>query len=129
MKDAVSIFANEAHDMTEEYDFFDTPIVPFTVLQDQAEVEINVRNTATMEQTAVRAVVAKSIDKLPDGEGVPLNCYGRLGAKIEEQWYIHVLQELEEAALATHHETAKKMDMEQSLDSPEQFRKSRYRKD
>lgn len=115
--------------MTDEYDFFDTPIVPLTILQDQQEVKINVRNTHTMEQSAVRAIVARSIEGLPDGEGAPLNCYGRLGARIQEQWYIHVLEELEEAALATHHETARKMDMEQSLDSPEQFKKSRYRKE
>lgn len=115
--------------MSEEYDFFDTPIVPLSILQDREEVKINVRDSETMEQSAVRAVVAKSLEGLPDGEGVPLNCYGRLGARIAEQWYVHVLEELEEEALATHHETAKSMDMEQSLDSPEQFRKSRYRKE
>ena len=115
--------------MSDEYDFFDTPIVPLTILQDQQEVKINVRNTHTMEQSAVRAVVARSIEGLPGGEGVTLNCYGRLGARIQEQWYIHILEELEEEALSTHHETAKKMDMEQSLDSPEQFKKSRYRKE
>jgi hypothetical protein len=115
--------------MTEEYDFFETPIIPYTTLQDQAEVEIHVRNTETMEQSAVRAIVARSKDKLPDGQGCTLNCYGRLGARIHDEWYIHVSEELDEEALATHHETAKKMDMEQSLDSPEQFKKSRYRKD
>lgn len=115
--------------MTEEYDFFETPVIPYTVLQDQAEVEIHVRNTETMEQSAVRAMVAKSIDKLPEGKGSTLNCYGRLGARINDAWYIHVIEELDEEALATHHEIAKKMDMEQSLDSPEQFKKSRYRQE
>lgn len=112
----------------DEFDFFDTPITPYTVLQDGAEVEIHIRDTATMEQRGVKAVVGKSPESLPGGEGVRLNIYGRLGVRIEEEWYIHILEELADTALATDHLLAQSMDMEQSLGSPEQFRQSRYRK-
>jgi hypothetical protein len=47
-----------------EFDFFDTPIQPYTVLKDRAELDLHIRDTSTMEQRAVRAVVATSMDKL-----------------------------------------------------------------
>ena len=52
-----------------EFDFFDTPITPYTVLKDQAEVEIHIRDTETMEQRGVRAIVAMSPEQLPDADG------------------------------------------------------------
>ena len=112
----------------QEFDFFDTPITPYTVLRDQAEVEIHVRDTETMEQRGVRAIVARSPQHLPDGDGAKLNIYGRLGERIHQEWYIHILDELAEEALATEHEMAQKLDMEQSLGADEKFKESRYRK-
>lgn len=112
----------------QEFDFFDTPITPYTVLKDQAEIEIHIRDTETMEQRGVRAVIATSPEKLPDGEGAKLNVYGRLGERIQQEWYIHILDELLEEALATDHEKAQKLDIEQSLGSAEKFKESRYRK-
>ena len=112
----------------DEYDFFDTPVVPYAVLQDGEEVRINVRDTATMEQMAVRAIVARSADRLPKGPVARLNVFGRLGARIDDEWYIQVVCELEEEALATDHETAQSLDMEQSLKTAETFKESRYRK-
>ena len=112
----------------EEFDFFDTPIRPYTILQDRAELALNIRDTSTMEQRAVRAIVATAVDKLPNGEGAMLHVYGRLGERIRQEWYIHILDNLEEEALATDHEQAQKLDMEQSLGSDEKFKESRYRK-
>ncbi len=111
-----------------EYDFFDTPITPYTILQEMAEVNIHVRSTDTMEHTAVKAIVSQSPDKLPEGEHSRLYVYGRLGEKIASNWYIHVIEELDEAALSTDHELAQSQDMEQSLGSAEKFKQSRYRK-
>lgn len=109
------------------YDFFETPLIPYTTLQDQAEVVIHIRDGDTMQQGAVRGIVSRSLDRLPDGQGIELQCYGRLGARISDTWYIHVLEELEEDSLATDHELAQSLDIEQSLKSPEQFKRSRYR--
>jgi hypothetical protein len=112
----------------EEFDFFDTPITPYTVLQDGAEVEIHIRDTATMEQHGVRAIVAQTADKLPGGTGAKLNVYGRLGERIKPDWLIHILKDLEEGALATDHVLAQSQDIEHSMQSSEQFKESRYRK-
>jgi hypothetical protein len=111
-----------------EYDFFDTPITPYTVLANRAEVEIHIRDTETMEQRGVRALVATSPEQLPDGERAKLNIYGRLGERIRQDWYIHILDELEEDQLATDHEMAQKLDIEQSQGADEKFKESRYRK-
>jgi hypothetical protein len=111
------------------YDFFETPVIPYTTLQEGAEVVIHVRDGDTMQQMAVRGIVSRRRESLPGGDGVDLVCYGRLGARISDPWFIHVLAELEETALATDHELAQGLDIEQSLKSPEQFRKSRFRKD
>lgn len=112
----------------DEYDFFETPITPYTVMEDQAELELHIRDTATMEQRGVKAIVARSLDKLPEGQGCKLNVYGRLGERINHDWYIHILEDLEENALATDHEYAQSLDIEQSLGSSEKFKESRYRK-
>ena len=112
----------------QEFDFFDTPITPYTVLSDQAEIEIHIRDTETMEQLGVRAVVAKSPEQLPNGERARLNIYGRLGERIHDEWYIHIIEELAEEELATDHEKAQKLDIEQSLGADEKFKESRYRK-
>ncbi len=112
----------------DEYDFFETPITPYTVLEDQAEVELHIRDTATMEQRGVKAIVARSLDKLPEGQGRRLNVYGRLGERIKHEWYIHILEDLDETSLATDHEYAQSLDIEQSLGSSEKFKESRYRK-
>lgn len=112
----------------DEYDFFETPITPYTVLEDQAEVELHIRDTATMEQSGVKAIVARSLDKLPGGQGHKLNVYGRLGERIKHEWYIHILENLDEDSLATDHEYAQSLDIEQSLGSSEKFKESRYRK-
>lgn len=112
----------------QEYDFFDTPITPYTILQDMAEIDIHVRDTHTMEHTAVKAIVSQTQDKLPEGQCCRLHVYGRLGEKISSDWYIHVIEELDEAALATDHVVAQSQDMEQSLGSAEKFKESRYRK-
>jgi hypothetical protein len=111
-----------------EFDFFDTPVQPYTALSDGAELELHVRDTDTMEQRAVRAVVASSVAKLPQGTGVVLNVYGRLGSRIRQEWYIHILGDLDEAALSTDHEMAQALDIEQSMESTEQFKVSKYRK-
>ena len=110
-----------------EYDFFETPITPFTVLQEGAEVEIHIRDTATMEQKGVRAVVATSPERLPEGETDQLHVYGRLGKHISDDWLIHILEDLDDAALATDHVLAQSLDIEQSLGSAEKFKESRYR--
>lgn len=112
----------------DEYDFFETPITPYTVLVDRAEVEIHIRDTATMEQSGVKAIVAQSMDRLPDGKGHKLNVYGRLGERFKQEWYIHILEDLDEDSLATDHEYAQSLDIEQSLGSSEKFKESRYRK-
>ncbi len=112
----------------DEYDFFETPITPYTVLVDRAEVEIHIRDTATMEQSGVKAIVAQSLDHLPDGQGQKLNVYGRLGERFKQEWYIHILEDLDEDSLATDHEYAQSLDIEQSLGSSEKFKESRYRK-
>lgn len=112
----------------EDCDFFETPIIPFTVLQEGAEVVIHVRNTETMEQRGVRAIVTKNPDSLPEGENCRIHLYGRLGVKMNSDWYMHVLEELDENALSTDHILAQSMDMEQSLGSAEKFKESRYRK-
>jgi hypothetical protein len=114
--------------MDDEYDFFDTPINPFTILVEDQEIEIHIRNTDTMEQKSVMAFVAKSPDKLPEGDYSRLHVYGRLGERISSDWFIHILRELDEEALSTDHVLAQSMDMEQSLGSPEKFKESRYRK-
>lgn len=113
---------------SDEYDFFDTPVAPYAVLREGEEVEINVRDAATMEQMAVRAVVARSAAQLPEGPVARLNVWGRLGVRINDEWYIQVIEELDEEALATDHETATSLDMEQSLKTAETFKQSRYRK-
>lgn len=113
----------------DEFDFFETPVIPYSILSPGAEVRLHVRNTETMEQTAIRGVVARSIEALPNGSGARLNCYGRLGARISDEWFIHVLEELEDEALSTDHIKAQSLDIEQSLKSPEQFKKSRFRED
>jgi hypothetical protein len=112
----------------DEYDFFETPITPYTVMEDQAELELHIRDTATMEQRGVKAIVARSLEKLPEGQGYKLNVYGRLGERINHEWYIHILEDLDENALATDHEYAQSLDIEQSLGSSEKFKESRYRK-
>ena len=114
--------------MDDEYDFFDTPINPFTILVEQEELKINIRHAETMEQKSVMASVAKSPEKLPEGDYSRLNIYGRLGERMSPDWYIHILKELDEEALSTDHVLAQSMDMEQSLGSPEKFKESRYRK-
>lgn len=111
-----------------EYDFFDTPITPYTALREQAELEIHIRDTETMEQRGVRAVVARTPERLPEGARAKLNVYGRLGERIHEEWYIHIVSELAEEALATEHQHAQKLDMEQSLGADEAFKKSRHRR-
>lgn len=110
-----------------EYDFFDTPIKPYTDLKNLTEVEIHVRDTETMEQRGVRAIIATSKDQLPDGDVAKLNIYGRLGERIRQDWYMHVIEVLEDDALATDHEKAQKLDIEQSLGADEKFKQSRYR--
>lgn len=112
----------------DEYDFFETPVIPFTLLAEGVEVELHVRNTETMEQTAVRGVVSRDPAKLV-GSAIKLNCYGRLGARFDQAWYMQVSAFLEDEALATDHSLAQSLDIEQSLKSPEQFKKSRYRQD
>ena len=112
---------------SDEYDFFEMPVMPYETLQDGAEVEIHVRDTGTMEQFAVRAVVATAPEKLPSGSGARLHTYGRLGVRIESSWWIEVLEVLEDDALSTDHTVAQSLDIEQSLGSPERFRESRYR--
>lgn len=112
-----------------ELDFFETPIIPHTILVEGEEVVLHVRNTATMEQSAVRGVVSKNAASLPEEGTAKLNCYGRLGAKVPGSWFIHVIEEMEEGALATDHLEAQSQDIEQSLKSPEAFKKSKYRKD
>lgn len=112
----------------EEFDFFDTPIRPYTLLKDGEELAINIRNTHTMEQRAVLAIVATSRERLPNGEGAPLHVYGRLGERFPQQWYIRILDDLAEEALSTDHEHAQKHDIEQSLGADEKFKESRYRK-
>jgi hypothetical protein len=47
--------------------------------------------------------------------------------RITDTWFIHVLEELDEESLSTDHELAQSLDIEQSLKSPEQFKRSRYR--
>lgn len=112
----------------QEFDFFDTPITPYTVLKDQTELEIHIRDTETMEQRGVRAVVAKSPEQLPDGDRAKLNIYGRLGERIHDEWYIHIIEELAEEAMATDYVKAQKLDIEQSMGADEKFKESRYRK-
>jgi len=112
----------------DEYDFFDTPITPYTVLQDGAEVELHIRDTETMEQRGVRAIVAQTPEKLPEGTGVKLNVYGRLGERIKPDWLIHILEDLQDEALATDHELAQSLDIEHSMQASEKFKESRYRK-
>ena len=114
--------------MDDDYDFFETPINPFTILVEQQELEIHIRHSETMEQKSVKAIVAKSLDQLPEGDNSRLHVYGRLGERISSEWYIHIIEELDEDALSTDHELAQSMDMEQSLGSAEIFKESRYRK-
>jgi hypothetical protein len=111
-----------------EYDFFDMPVMPYTTLQDGAEVAIHVRDTETFEQFAVRGVVATDPAKLPSGEGSRLHTYGRLGVRIASNWWIEILEFQDEAALNTDHIVAQSLDIEQSLGSPETFRQSKFRK-
>jgi len=111
-----------------EFDFFETPVQPYTVLKDRAELEMHVRDSETMEQRAVHAVVATSVAKLPQGEGAVLNVYSRLGDRIRQEWYIHILGDLNEEALSTDHEMAQALDIEQSMESTEKFKVSKYRK-
>lgn len=114
--------------MNEDYDFFDTPIVPYTVLVDGAEVVLHVRSTETMEQKSVRGIVARDGASLDSAATHRLHVYGRLGEHISSGWHIQVLEELDEGALATDHELARSMDMEQSLQSVEKFKESRFRR-
>lgn len=111
-----------------EFDFFDTPIQPYTVLKDRAELELHIRDTVTMEQRAVRAIVATSPALLAPETSAVLNVYGRLGERIRQQWYIQILGELDESALGTDHEMAQSLDIEQAMESTEQFKVSKYRK-
>lgn len=112
-----------------EYDFFETPVNPYTLLVEGAEVNIHIRDTETMEQGALRGIVSRKRDSLSGSEVGKLNCYGRLGARISDEWYIDILEHMEDDALSTDHNLAQSMDIEQSLKSPEQFKKSRYRQD
>jgi hypothetical protein len=116
-----------------ELDFFETPINPYTLLVDGTEVTIHVRNTETMEQGAVRGIVSRKLEALgAAGEGTEiavLNCYGRLGVRLTDAWYMKVLEHMDDEALRTDHVLAQSLDIEQSLKSPEQFKKSRFRKD
>ncbi len=114
--------------MNEEYDFFDTPITPYTILVDGAEVVLHVRSSETMEQKSVRGVVSRDGSALPAQGTHRLHVYGRLGEHISSGWHIHVLEELDEGALATDHELAQSMDIEQSLKSAEKFKESRFRR-
>ena len=118
----------EGIEQAEEYDFFDMPIMPYTTLQEGAEVAIHVRDSETFEQFAVRAVVATDPAKLPSGEGSRLHTYGRLGVRIQSNWWIEILEFQDEAALNTDHAAARAQDIEQSLGSPETFRESKFRK-
>lgn len=118
----------EGIEQAEEYDFFDMPIMPYTTLQDGAEVAIHVRDSETFEQFAVRAVVATDPAKLPSGDGSRLHTYGRLGVRIQSNWWIEILEFQDEAALNTDHIAAQAQDIEQSLGSPETFRESKFRK-
>jgi len=111
-----------------EYDFFDMPVMPYTVLQEGAEIAIHVRDSETFEQFAVRAVVATDPEKLPSGAGSRLHTYGRLGVRIQSNWWIEILEFQDEAALHTDHLVAQALDIEQSLGSPESFRESKFRK-
>lgn len=111
-----------------EYDFFDTPIQPYTVLKDRAELDLHIRDTETMEQRAVRAIVASSPSMLAPDSSAVLNVYGRLGERIRQPWFIQIIGDLDEAALGTDHEMAQSLDIEQAMESTEQFRVSKYRK-
>lgn len=111
-----------------EYDFFETPVNPYTLLVEGTEVIIHVRNGETMEQGALRGTVSRQVDKL-SGEIGKLSCYGRLGVRIPDVWYIQIAEHMDDAALSTDHTLAQSMDMEQSLKTAEQFKKSRYRPD
>lgn len=111
-----------------EYDFFETPVNPYTLLVEGTEVSIHIRNTETMEQGAVRGMVSRKTDGL-SGEVARLNCYGRLGVRIDDVWYMQVIEHMDDEALSTDHTLAQSLDMEQSLKTAEQFRKSRYRKE
>ena len=116
-----------------ELDFFETPVNPYTLLTDGAEVKIHVRNTETMEQGAVHGVVSRRLEALQDpatagGEIAKLNCYGRLGVRLTDGWYIKVIAQLEDEALSTDHIVAQSLDIEQSLGSPESFKESKFRK-
>lgn len=116
-------------DIVHEFDFFETPVAPYALLSEGAEVTIHVRNAETMEQGAVRGIVSRDQAALEGGEIARLNCYGRLGVRINEAWYMQVLEHLDDAALATDHGVAQSLDIEQGLKTAEQFKKSRYRKD
>lgn len=118
----------EGIEQAAEYDFFDMPVMPYTTLQEGAEVQIHVRDSETFEQFAVRAVVASDPAKLPGGDGSRLHTYGRLGVRIPSSWWIEILEFQDEAALNTDHITAQSLDIEQSLGSPESFRESKFRK-
>lgn len=112
----------------DEYDFFETPIMPYTILQEGQEVIIHVRHSDTMEQTGVRALVSRDPDSLPQDNVCQIHLYGRLGVKMNSDWFMHILEDLDDAELSTDHELAQSMDMEQSLGSAEKFKESRYRK-
>ena len=90
-----------------EFDFFETPVLPYTVLVEGAEVTIHVRNAETMEQGAVQGIVSRRRESLGDGEVVRLNCYGRLGVRISDEWYMRVTAHLEDDALTTDHIVAR----------------------
>ncbi|MCC7413756.1 MAG: hypothetical protein IT495_19235 [Gammaproteobacteria bacterium] len=113
--------------MNDDYDFFDTPIIPYTLLAEGVEITLHVRHSETMEQKSVRGTVARKAAALPEEGTHRLHVYGRLGEHISSDWFIHVTEELDEAALATDHELAQSLDMEQSLKSAEKFKESRYR--
>jgi hypothetical protein len=112
-----------------EFDFFETPVAPYAILSEGAEVTIHIRDAETMEQGAVRGIVSRSREALQGDEIARLNCYGRLGARINEAWYMQVLERLDDEALATDHTIAQSLDIEQGLKTAEQFKKSRYRKE
>lgn len=111
-----------------EYDFFETPVNPYTLLVEGAEVVIHTRHGETMEQGALRGIVSRRVETL-SGDIARLTCYGRLGVRISDEWYMQIIEHLEDDALSTDHNLAQSLDIEQSLKSPEQFKKSRYRQD
>lgn len=105
------------------YDFYDMETLGMEILKDGAEVEIHVRDRENLESKAVRALVAKSPDKLTNAER--LHIYGRLGVSAPDEWYIEIVEELGEEALGTEAELAERLDPEMAMKAAEQFKKGR----